>query len=108
MLCVLLHRSFPTFHPTVFPYGRVYWRAPDDKVSSRNDTRSTSLRIGGLRAGIEYECAVKAGNHYGSSQLTTPVLFVPGRIFVSSQSTDESEWWDVAADRMWEGVSIWK
>ena len=70
---------------------RVYWRAPDDKISARNDTRSTSLRIDGLRAGVEYECAVKSGNHYGSSQLTTPVLIVPGRIFVSSESTDESE-----------------
>ncbi|XP_043210323.1 Ig-like and fibronectin type-III domain-containing protein 1, partial [Amphibalanus amphitrite] len=69
---------------------RVYWRAPDDKISSRNDTRSTSLRISGLRAGVEYECAVKSGNHYGSSQLTTPIMFVPGRIFVSSESTDEN------------------
>ncbi|CAG0895734.1 unnamed protein product [Darwinula stevensoni] len=54
---------------------RVFWRPVGSASAEKTDTKETHLQIGGLEAGVSYEAAVKAGNNYGTSQLTQPVLF---------------------------------
>jgi hypothetical protein len=43
--------------------------------SETMETSERNVRIDGLKDELAYEVAVKAGNHYGSSQLSETVQF---------------------------------
>ena len=68
-------------------FNRVFWRPQGSKQAFKNDTRSSSLFIVGLKEGIPYELVIKAGNHYGTSTFTDPVVFTLNDKYIISAST---------------------
>lgn len=66
---------------------RVFWKPRDTKVSDKNDTSATSLRIVGLKENTPYELVIKSGNYDGTSKLTDPVFFTLSDKYIISAST---------------------
>ena len=66
---------------------RVFWRQIGSRTAIKNDTKSTSLRITGLKDGSTYECVIKAGNHLGTSTLTEAVRFTTGDKYITSAAS---------------------
>ena len=57
------------------------------KLSDKNDTKATSLRIVGLKENTPYELVVKSGNYDGTSKLTEPISFTLSDKYIISAST---------------------
>ncbi|XP_021960351.1 Ig-like and fibronectin type-III domain-containing protein 1 [Folsomia candida] len=79
--------EFPTINPNTATVYRVFWRPIGQKLSERQDTQTTSLRIANLKPGHHYETVIKAGNNRGTSILTEPVGFTTENNFIASAST---------------------
>ncbi|KAK7792924.1 hypothetical protein R5R35_008001 [Gryllus longicercus] len=84
----------PAKNPGAVEMYRVFWRTSGARTSHKNDTRAPSLRLSGLKEGVAYECAVKAGNRLGTSALSAPVLFAtggPADKYITSAASVDSE-----------------
>ena len=61
------------------------------RTANKTDTINKKVVLTGLTPGVAYEVVVKAGNSNGTSQLTTPITFVPADQYIIAspkQSTD--------------------
>jgi hypothetical protein len=66
---------------------RVFWRRVGQKLSEKQDTHLTFVKLSNLKPGVHYETVVKAGNSHGTSILTEPVPFITEDNLISSAST---------------------
>lgn len=84
----------PVKNPHTVELYRVFWRlvdAPERVPTEKADTAATELKISNLKDGATYECVVKAGNHRGTSTLTSPVRFTVGEKLVMSAASQGEE-----------------
>lgn len=66
----------------------MFWRQAGSKTpATKNDSKTTSLKITGLKSGVSYECVVKAGNSRGTSTLTEPVKFTTDEKYITSAAS---------------------
>lgn len=65
----------------------MFWRPRGSKQADKNDTKTTSLVIAGLKENALYELVVKAGNRDGTSTLTEPISFTLSDKYIISAST---------------------
>lgn len=65
----------PKKNPDQVELYRVFWRPQGAKQAEKNDTNLNELIIEGLKDDITYELVMKAGNHFGTSILTKPLVF---------------------------------
>jgi len=77
----------PLTNPDKVELYRVFWRPRGMKLSDKNDTKATSLRIVGLKENTPYELVVKSGNYDGTSKLTEPISFTLSDKYIISAST---------------------
>lgn len=77
----------PQINPHKANIYRVFWRQMGEKMSQKIDTNETSVRIKSLKAGIQYETVIKAGNSQGTSVLTPHLLFYTEDNAISSAHT---------------------
>lgn len=85
-LKILIHNIFLE-QLTGYLLHRVFWRVLGQRVAQKNDTAGTSMEVTGLRPGLTYEVAVKAGNHMGTSVLTPTIPYSHVSPYISTAST---------------------
>ncbi|GBO29214.1 hypothetical protein AVEN_169354-1, partial [Araneus ventricosus] len=82
----------PQKNPKVVQWYKIFWRPVGSRVMFRNHTKQRSISLHDLEPGTTYEVVVKAGNHYGISLHSEPLLFTVtgkddrGNIFAESAS----------------------
>ncbi|XP_068081772.1 Ig-like and fibronectin type-III domain-containing protein 2 [Anabrus simplex] len=82
----------PVKNPNTVEMYRVFWRQAGSRSNTyRNDTKSTSLRVSGLKEGVTYECVIKAGNHLGTSTLTEPIRFSTAEKDITSAASMDTD-----------------
>uniref|UniRef100_A0A4D5RKC4 Putative neural cell adhesion molecule l1 n=1 Tax=Ixodes scapularis TaxID=6945 RepID=A0A4D5RKC4_IXOSC len=64
----------PIKNPDVVQWYRVLWRHVGSQSINRNETLKAPFNLTDLPTGLIYEFLVKAGNHYGMSASTLPVV----------------------------------
>lgn len=64
----------PIKNPDVVQWYRVLWRSVGSQSINRNETLKAPFQLRHLEKGLIYEFLVKAGNHYGMSASTLPVV----------------------------------
>lgn len=79
----------PSKNPDKIELYRVFWRVKGSKHTEKNDTKSTSVIIAGLKENEAYELVVKAGNRDGTSALTEPLGFTLSDRYVFSSTTSK-------------------
>uniref|UniRef100_T1HB70 Uncharacterized protein n=1 Tax=Rhodnius prolixus TaxID=13249 RepID=T1HB70_RHOPR len=85
---VLVRWDPPVKNPHTVEMYRVFWRQAGSKTpATKNDSKTTSLKITGLKSGVSYECVVKAGNSRGTSTLTEPVKFTTDEKYITSAAS---------------------
>ncbi|XP_055940874.1 Ig-like and fibronectin type-III domain-containing protein 1 [Argiope bruennichi] len=65
----------PQKNPKVVQWYKIFWRPVGSRVMYRNHTKQRSISLHDLESGTTYEVVVKAGNHYGISLHSEPLLF---------------------------------
>ncbi|XP_049803084.1 Ig-like and fibronectin type-III domain-containing protein 1 isoform X1 [Schistocerca nitens] len=83
---VLVKWDPPVKNPNTVEMYRVFWKQVGSRTIMKNDTKSNSLLITGLKYGEPYECVIKAGNHLGTSTLTEAKQFTTRDKYISSGS----------------------
>ncbi|KAL1122201.1 hypothetical protein AAG570_003606, partial [Ranatra chinensis] len=85
---VMVRWDPPIKNPHSVEMYRVSWRPAGTRYPAmKNDSRTTSLKITGLKDGVTYECVVKAGNARGTSTLTQPVQFTTDEKYITSAAS---------------------
>jgi len=92
-ICIFKRIFYQQEKPTKthFVFFRVFWRPIGQKMSERQDTQLTFVKLSNLKPGFHYETVVKAGNSHGTSVLTEPVPFITEDNLISSASTGTNE-----------------
>ncbi|XP_075547346.1 Ig-like and fibronectin type-III domain-containing protein 2 [Dermacentor variabilis] len=67
----------PLKNPDVVQWYRVLWRSVGSQSINRNETLKPPFQFRDMEKGLIYEFLVKAGNHYGMSASTLPVVIHP-------------------------------
>lgn len=67
----------PLKNPDVVQWYRVLWRSVGSQSINRNETLKPPFRFRDMEKGLIYEFLVKAGNHFGMSASTLPVVIHP-------------------------------
>uniref|UniRef100_A0A131YT19 Neural cell adhesion molecule l1 n=1 Tax=Rhipicephalus appendiculatus TaxID=34631 RepID=A0A131YT19_RHIAP len=76
----------PLKNPDVVQWYRVLWRSVGSQSINRNETLKPPFQFRDMEKGLIYEFLVKAGNHYGMSASTLPiVIHPPGSAALSGQ-----------------------
>ncbi|XP_064458219.1 Ig-like and fibronectin type-III domain-containing protein 1 [Ornithodoros turicata] len=71
---VEVHWDPPVKNPESVQWYRIIWRTVGSQALNRNQTNGAVFHLGDLQEGLIYEIAIKAGNHYGLSAHTPPVI----------------------------------
>ncbi|RWS04782.1 Ig-like and fibronectin type-III domain-containing protein C25G4.10-like protein, partial [Dinothrombium tinctorium] len=83
---VIIEWNPPDKNPELVEFYRVFWRPVGSRDLSRNQTENLHFEITNLEPDKMYEFVVKAGNHYGLSTFTDP-LVIPSHNWVAASST---------------------
>lgn len=82
---VEVHWDPPVKNPESVQWYRIIWRTVGSQALNRNQTETSDFQLRDLQEGLIYEIAIKAGNHYGLSAHTPPVIVqTAGPVYASS------------------------
>ncbi|RWS19061.1 hypothetical protein B4U80_12361, partial [Leptotrombidium deliense] len=83
---VVVEWSPPEKNPELVEWYRVFWRPVGSRDLSHNQTEHEYFEISDLEPDKMYEFVVKAGNHYGLSTFTDP-LVIPSHNWIQQSAT---------------------
>ena len=87
----MVYWDMPTKNPETVDLYRVFWRRVGSRTANKTDTISRKVVLTGLSPGVAYEVVVKAGNSNGTSQLTTPITFIPADQYIIASPKQASD-----------------